>query len=221
VNRLCKLILGSCLCCLLAMATHAQEAQSQAGIHHHPSQDQQLHEKFYSTWHMPDNPSVSCCNDADCYPTEIQCIDGGIYAKRREDGKYIPISAGKGRAEQGQSGWKCPAAQRLPFVRYGVLLRARRRYMRFILVNGRSPLPRSACVMCERPVGANYLHEIGTLLVYCDHGCYADHCRSAVQLLENQAPRSRPNVAKLLDSVTTLRSVRRARVKDGITDEIR
>jgi hypothetical protein len=50
-----------------------------------------LHEKFYSTWHMPDHPNASCCNDADCYPTEIRYVDGNVYAKRREDGKYIPI----------------------------------------------------------------------------------------------------------------------------------
>jgi hypothetical protein len=30
-----------------------------------------LHEKFYSTWYMPDQPTKSCCNNADCYPTEI------------------------------------------------------------------------------------------------------------------------------------------------------
>ena len=40
---------------------------------------------------MPDNPAASCCNDADCYPTEIKLIDGNIYAKRREDGKYILV----------------------------------------------------------------------------------------------------------------------------------
>jgi hypothetical protein len=40
---------------------------------------------------MPDHPYASCCNDADCYPTEIKYVDGNIYAKRREDGKYIPI----------------------------------------------------------------------------------------------------------------------------------
>jgi hypothetical protein len=33
----------------------------------------------------------SCCNDADCYPIEIKYVDGNIYAKRREDGKYIPV----------------------------------------------------------------------------------------------------------------------------------
>jgi hypothetical protein len=75
------------------MPVQAQEVgQGQAAaLHHHPPQDQLLHERFYSTWHMPDNPSVSCCNEADCYPTEIKYVDGELYAKRREDGKYIPI----------------------------------------------------------------------------------------------------------------------------------
>lgn len=57
----------------------------------HPPQDMALHEKFYSTWHMPDNPTLSCCNNADCYPTDIKYVDGSIYARRREDGKYILI----------------------------------------------------------------------------------------------------------------------------------
>src|SRR5260221_14328629 len=32
---------------------------------------------------MPDNPSVSCCNAADCYPTKIKYVNGDIYAKQR------------------------------------------------------------------------------------------------------------------------------------------
>jgi hypothetical protein len=59
--------------------------------------------------------------------------------------------------------------------------------MRFILVNGRTPRPQSFCVMCEQPIGAGYLREMGTHLIYCDHNCYADHCQSAFLLLENQA----------------------------------
>jgi hypothetical protein len=100
LTALCKLLLWSCLCCLLAMPVRAQEArahehgQDQA-VRHHPPQDQLLHEQFYSKWHMPDNPTVSCCNEADCYPTEIKYIDGDIYAKRREDGKYISVPAEK------------------------------------------------------------------------------------------------------------------------------
>ena len=59
--------------------------------------------------------------------------------------------------------------------------------MRFILVNGRTPCSHSSCVMCDQPIGVRYLREVGTHLVYCDHRCYADHCRSATLLLETQA----------------------------------
>ncbi len=59
--------------------------------------------------------------------------------------------------------------------------------MRFVLVNGRSPRPRSGCVMCNQQIEAGYLREVGTNLVYCDHDCYADHCKSAVTLLESKA----------------------------------
>jgi hypothetical protein len=40
---------------------------------------------------MPDNPRKSCCNKADCYPTEIRMQEGNIFAKRREDGKFILV----------------------------------------------------------------------------------------------------------------------------------
>jgi hypothetical protein len=96
LNILCKLILWSCLCCLLATGPVRTQQSRQDGVtRHHPPQDQILHQKFYSSWHMPDNPSASCCNDADCYPTEIKYVDGNIYAKRREDGKYILVPSGK------------------------------------------------------------------------------------------------------------------------------
>jgi hypothetical protein len=91
LNVLCKLLLWSCLCCLLAIPVQAQEDGQGHAARHHPAQDQLLHEKFYAQWHMPDNPSASCCNEADCYPTEIKYVDGKIYARRREDGKYIPV----------------------------------------------------------------------------------------------------------------------------------
>jgi hypothetical protein len=71
-------------------ATWREHGQDQAE-RRHPPEDMALHEKFYSTWHMPDNPALSCCNNADCYPTDIRYLDGKICAKRREDGKYIPI----------------------------------------------------------------------------------------------------------------------------------
>ena len=74
---------------LFAIGAQAQEHNR------HPVRDLALHEKFYSTWHMPDNPTKSCCNMADCYPTEIKIIDGKIYAQRREDSKWLLVPAQK------------------------------------------------------------------------------------------------------------------------------
>lgn len=59
--------------------------------HAHPPQDIELHEKFYSTWMMPDNPSMSCCNKSDCYPTEARFQNGHWSARRREDGKWLHV----------------------------------------------------------------------------------------------------------------------------------
>jgi hypothetical protein len=59
--------------------------------------------------------------------------------------------------------------------------------MRFIMVNGRTPRSRSLCAMCDQPARVNYLREIGTRLIYCDHNCYESHCKSVVLLLENRA----------------------------------
>ena len=58
-------------------------------------------------------------------------------------------------------------------------------HMRFVLVNGAPPRPEPVCVLCREPIGASYLREIGTQLPYCDHNCYADHCKKAVLILEN------------------------------------
>jgi hypothetical protein len=49
--------------------------------------------------------------------------------------------------------------------------------MNFVLVNGRTPCRNSACALCGESVGNSYLRELGTQLYYCDHGCYADHCK--------------------------------------------
>jgi hypothetical protein len=80
---------------MLALAALALVPSPAAAQHHHPPQDAELHERFYSTWYMPDNPSRSCCNKADCYPTEIKMVGGSVYARRREDGKYILVPAQK------------------------------------------------------------------------------------------------------------------------------
>lgn len=76
----------ACLAVSLVFVVSTAAAQ-----HRHPPQDEALHEKFYSTWYMPDSPARSCCNNADCYPTEIKYVGGNIYARRREDGQYILI----------------------------------------------------------------------------------------------------------------------------------
>jgi hypothetical protein len=77
---------------------------------------------------------------------------------------------------------KCP-----PRIGYRVLLRIGSSHVRFIMVNGRTPRPQSFCVMCDQPIEKNYLREIGTHLIYCDHDCYADHCESAFLVLKNRA----------------------------------
>ena len=77
---------------LIILSAIGAQAQEHNG---HPARDLALHEKFYSTWHMPDNPTKSCCNMADCYPTEIKVIDNKIYARRREDGKWLFVPAQK------------------------------------------------------------------------------------------------------------------------------
>jgi len=101
LNRRYALRFWSCLMWLSAIPGMPQYALAQDATSHehgqgeaarrHPPQDMALHEKFYSTWYMPDNPTLSCCNNADCYPTDIKYVDGNIYARRREDGKYILI----------------------------------------------------------------------------------------------------------------------------------
>jgi hypothetical protein len=59
--------------------------------------------------------------------------------------------------------------------------------MRFILVNGRTPRPQSFCAMGDQPIGARYLREVGTHLLYCDPECFTDHCNGAALLLESHA----------------------------------
>ncbi|WP_314958548.1 hypothetical protein [Bradyrhizobium cosmicum] len=91
LNGCCKLLLAITLPLALMAGAEADEVGQDGGHHRHPPRDLLLHEEFYSSWHMPDNPVLSCCNNADCYPTEIRRVDGSIYARRREDGKYILI----------------------------------------------------------------------------------------------------------------------------------
>ena len=92
MKRPCKgLVSVAVLLLWTTSSAKTQKAAQDAAHRHHPPQDQVLHEKFYSTWHRPDNPTLGCCNNSDCYSTEIQYVDGKLYARRREDGKYILI----------------------------------------------------------------------------------------------------------------------------------
>src|SRR3982074_2288143 len=75
--------------CFVACLQSAFGAAAQE--HQHPPQDVQIHEKFYSTWYMPDNPTKSCCNKQDCYPTEIRYVGSTLFARRREDGQWVVV----------------------------------------------------------------------------------------------------------------------------------
>jgi hypothetical protein len=55
--------------------------------------------------------------------------------------------------------------------------------MKFVLVNGRTPIPQSSCALCCEPIGSRYLRELTTRLSYCDHKCYFGYRRIAVQAL--------------------------------------
>lgn len=60
----------------------------------HPSHDVALHEKFYSTWQMPDNRAMSCCHNEDCSPAESKFENGQWLARKagREDWMSVPAS---------------------------------------------------------------------------------------------------------------------------------
>ena len=76
---------------LIALVAPAKAQEHRA----HPVADLPLHEKFYSSWYMPDQPTKSCCNKADCYPTEVRVQVDMIFARRREDGKWLLVPSHK------------------------------------------------------------------------------------------------------------------------------
>lgn len=82
-------ILLGLLAALFAGNVRAQE-------HHHPQRDQAIHEKFYSTWMMPDNRALSCCHEQDCAPAESKFENGQWLARKAgEQGDFTPIPAQK------------------------------------------------------------------------------------------------------------------------------
>jgi hypothetical protein len=92
-----KLLIRVVLFCLViafgivfAFVANAQE-------HHHPPQDQEIHERFYSTWMMPDNRNVSCCHNEDCSPAESRFENGHWLARKsgEEDSDFTEIPDAK------------------------------------------------------------------------------------------------------------------------------
>lgn len=85
-------------CVVIILFAACVAAVSQEGVtteHRHPDKDMALHEKFYSTWMRPDNPTLSCCSNHDCYPTEARRVNGHWEALRREDKQWIKIPDSK------------------------------------------------------------------------------------------------------------------------------
>lgn len=82
---------------ILALALLPNAALAQ----HHPPQDQAIHEKFYNTWTMPDNRSISCCHDEDCSPAETK-REGDHWMARKvgDTGNFSPIPLRKEEHER-------------------------------------------------------------------------------------------------------------------------
>jgi len=65
--------------------------------HQHRPQDLEIHKRFYSTWTMPDNRSISCCHDEDCRPAEVRRLPNGDWEARQEgdEGSFTPVPSRK------------------------------------------------------------------------------------------------------------------------------
>jgi hypothetical protein len=60
--------------------------------HFHPPQDAAIHERFYSDWMRPDDPTKSCCNRKDCAPvTKARKIGNRWEALRESDGQWVAV----------------------------------------------------------------------------------------------------------------------------------
>ena len=74
-------ILSILVALFCTVRAHAQE--------HHP---QEIHEKFYSTWMMPSNRTISCCHNEDCSPAETRFQNGHWMARKvGETGLFTEI----------------------------------------------------------------------------------------------------------------------------------
>lgn len=82
--------------------------------------------------------------------------------------------------------------------------------MRFVLVNGRSPRQNSFCAMCCEPIGAGYVREIATELLYCDRDCYLNRGIRSVPALpyRGSVPQAELSSAQKPVANLTLDSIR-------------
>lgn len=92
--RRCCLLAAFLLSFAVAMVWYTMTHAHAQEIHHHEGQSAAV-DKFYSTWYMPDQPSKSCCNKTDCYPTDIKYTGDLLYARRREDGRWLRVPEAK------------------------------------------------------------------------------------------------------------------------------
>lgn len=60
--------------------------------------------------------------------------------------------------------------------------------MRFVLVNGRTPCPKTYCLFCCEPIHAGYLREISTRLPFCDNDCYVLSSDSRISKIGQPKP---------------------------------
>ncbi len=75
---------------LSALPTNAQDekySRGDYGMGH-----AQYHRDFYSQWKQPSN-GVSCCNDADCRPTQSRIKDGQLQAMVNGEWWDVPAEA--------------------------------------------------------------------------------------------------------------------------------
>jgi hypothetical protein len=69
---------------LVIVAANAQEGHTHEGVVG----------RFYSTWMMPNAPSISCCSKEDCEPAASKFENGHWSARRSDDEEWIDIPAG-------------------------------------------------------------------------------------------------------------------------------
>jgi hypothetical protein len=74
----------------IAMLLSARSAKAE-----HPAEHQAIHERFYSTWQMPDAPHVSCCHEQDCAPAQSRFVNDHWEARWADNDEWVPIPPGK------------------------------------------------------------------------------------------------------------------------------